>query len=635
MKPRFPIYVVSKGRAQVRLTSRALERLELPYHIVVEEQEREQYAAEIDPQKVLVLDKRYQRDYDTFDTLGDSKSKGPGPARNFVWDHAIASGAPWHWVMDDNIRGFYRLHENQKVPADGTVLRCMEDFVLQFENVAMAGPNYYMFAPRKVKIRNPFVFNTRIYSCNLIRNDLPYRWRGRYNEDTDLSLRMLKAGWCTIQFNAFLQWKEWTQTHRGGNTDEFYAKEGTLPKSQMMVAMHPDVAILKWKFHRWHHEVDYSRFAKNILVKRKDAQPVPDYGFHVEKKYSGVRRSLPFAPKAKASSVRDRASLPLQHKLVQGGDVPGGHHAIFVGDREPYVPSMRECNSIKLRPSDVVIDIGAYVGTFAIRAARFPVKKVIAYEPTPKSFEVMSLTQLPNLELRQMAVVGDDRREVEFFIGQGYGPTNSIFVSRNRKRVPIKVPAIHYAEAVKGATVVKLDVEGAEHDLPVVQPGVRAYIIDFHKTRPDWLESSFKIIAQLEAAGFHAVIQPKWTSGLDRAGSWERDLPDAGGQCDVLMYGLRCCGCGAELQPTGVKSVCIECWPLWSKKHRAGFLQADKKKPAPSGAGESAPESSGASDVGRIVPPQVDAGRVRAKRKRPSPMRGETKRRVVDLEGAG
>jgi len=28
----------------------------------------------------------------------------------------------------------------------------------------------------------------------LIRNDIPYRWRAKYNEDTDLSLRVLKDG---------------------------------------------------------------------------------------------------------------------------------------------------------------------------------------------------------------------------------------------------------------------------------------------------------------------------------------------------------------------------------------------------------------------------------------------------------
>ena len=99
----------------------------------------------------------------------------------------------------------------------------------------------------------------------LIKNDLPIRWRGRYNEDTDLSLRVLKAGLCTVQFNAFLQEKATTQTLKGGNTDEFYAKEGTLPKSQMIAELHPDVAKVVWRFNRWHHHVDYRAFKKNKL----------------------------------------------------------------------------------------------------------------------------------------------------------------------------------------------------------------------------------------------------------------------------------------------------------------------------------------------------------------------------------
>jgi hypothetical protein len=183
--------------------------------------------------------------------------------------------------MDDNIRSFHRFQHNLKVPvADGTIFRCMEDFVLRYTNVAMAGPNYFMFAVRKDRKVAPFILNTRIYSCNLIRNNLGLRWRGRYNEDTDLSLRLLKAGWCTIQFNAFLQYKEPTQTKRGGNTDEFYKKEGTRPKSQMLVAMHPDVTELVWKFRRWHHVVDYSRF-DHSLIRHSDieiARGVDDYG---------------------------------------------------------------------------------------------------------------------------------------------------------------------------------------------------------------------------------------------------------------------------------------------------------------------------------------------------------------------
>ena len=212
-------------------------------------------------------------DYDTFDDLGDAKSKGPGPARNFIWEHSMAEGHPWHWVMDDNIRLFARLHQNKRVPvADGTIFHAMEEFCLRYVNVAMAGPNYWMFAPSRERLK-PFVLGTRIYSCNLIRNDVPFRWRGRYNEDTDLSLRMLKAGWQTVQFNAFLQWKLTTQTLGGGNTEAFYAGEGTLPKSRMLVEMHPDVARLVWRFGRWHHYVDYSGFKDIPLKKRPDYVP--------------------------------------------------------------------------------------------------------------------------------------------------------------------------------------------------------------------------------------------------------------------------------------------------------------------------------------------------------------------------
>jgi len=281
MNPKYPIYIVSKGRWESRMTSRALEEMKIPYHIVVEQQEYDNYAAVIDKSKILILDKNYQKEYDAFDDLGESKSKGPGAARNFCWEHSIKNGYKWHWVMDDNIREFYRINKNSLIrTGSGSMFRCMEDFAGRYTNVLMAGPNYEMFVLRRVKT-NPFTVNTRIYSCNLIRNDSPYRWGGRYNEDTDLSLRMLKDGYCTIQFNAFLQRKTPTQQISGGCTKEFYEKEGTLPKSRMQVKMHPDVSKLTWKFGRWHHEVNYRPFKKNKLIKKKGikiSEGINNYG---------------------------------------------------------------------------------------------------------------------------------------------------------------------------------------------------------------------------------------------------------------------------------------------------------------------------------------------------------------------
>lgn len=284
MNPNFPVYIPSKGRWESRLTVKVFNFIKVPYYVIVEEQEYKNYCDVIDKKNILVLDKKYQRDYDAYSELGIKESKGSGPARNFGWDHSVANGHAWHWMVDDNIDMFFRLNKNLRVPvSDGTIFRCMEDFCLRYKNVAMAGPNYLgPFAPRKAK-RPPFITNTRIYSCNLIRNDVGFRWRGRYNEDTDLSLRMLKAKWCTVLFQAFLQRKLTTMTMAGGNTDSIY-KEGTLAKSKMIVAMHPDVARIAWRRNRWHHFVDYRPFRDNKLIRRDDMQvkmAVDNYGMEL------------------------------------------------------------------------------------------------------------------------------------------------------------------------------------------------------------------------------------------------------------------------------------------------------------------------------------------------------------------
>lgn len=269
MKPNHPIYIVSKGRWEKTLTTDALDRMGVEYRVIVEESEFNQYAIKLGEGRLVVLPQSYLNDYVTCDELGDLKSRGPGAARNFAWDHSISLGATSHWVLDDNIDGFHRLNRNMKIKCDTpAIFRAAEDFVDRYTNVLIAGFNYSMFAKRK-DAAPPFVLNTRIYSCLLINNSLKHRWEGRYNEDTHLSLRVLKDGMCTVQFNAFLQNKIRTQSMGGGNTEAFYASEGTMPKSEMLNALHPDVATVVWKFDRWHHFVDYNRFKKNKLVKRE------------------------------------------------------------------------------------------------------------------------------------------------------------------------------------------------------------------------------------------------------------------------------------------------------------------------------------------------------------------------------
>jgi len=277
MSPQYPVYIISKGRWRIRLTANTLERFNLQFFTVIEESEWVMYANERRRgEQFLILPEQYLKDYDTCDNIPyGAKSVGPGAARNYCWEHSISNGYTSHWVMDDNISAFFRQNRNFQVPVtSGTVLRIMEDFCDRYENVAIAGPNYDFFADAKAKMP-PYVLNTRIYSCLLIRNSIPFRWRARYNEDTDLSLRALKSGLVTVQFNAFLQEKATTQTIGGGNTREFYEVEGTSPKSEMLVKLHPDVSRLMERFNRAHHYVDYRAFRLNRL-KRKVGIEIPD-----------------------------------------------------------------------------------------------------------------------------------------------------------------------------------------------------------------------------------------------------------------------------------------------------------------------------------------------------------------------
>lgn len=257
MQPSYPVYIISKGRWESRLTSKALEAMKVPYHIVIEPQEYENYASVIDKRKILVL---------PFSNLG----QGSIPARNWVWEHSLSIGAKRHWIMDDNISSFLRANNNHQVAvASGTILCCMEDFVDRYENVALAGPQYDYFSLKKEKV-SPYFLNTRIYSCLLIKNDLQHRWRGRYNEDTDLSLRVLKDGLCTILFYAFLQMKVPTLQMKGGNTDELYNQgDNRLQFARDLREQHPDVVKITKKFGRYHHQVNYAPFKYNKLIKKK------------------------------------------------------------------------------------------------------------------------------------------------------------------------------------------------------------------------------------------------------------------------------------------------------------------------------------------------------------------------------
>ena len=260
MNPKYPIFIPTKGRFDTRMTIKTFEKIGVPYIAVVEEQEYNDYAKVVNEKKLLVLPHR---------------DKGLTVTRNWIWDYALSKGYERFWTFDDNIDLIFRFNRNLKIQVgDGTILRIIEDFTERYKNAIITGMNYFMFASRKSKVP-PYYLNTRIYSNMLIKTDIPYRNVTFYNDDTDLCLRVLKDGYCTILFNAFLIRKSQTMTVKGGMTDYYNKTDKRLQFAEELQKAHPGIVKITQKWGRWHHQVDYSGFKNNKLI-RKPGLEIPE-----------------------------------------------------------------------------------------------------------------------------------------------------------------------------------------------------------------------------------------------------------------------------------------------------------------------------------------------------------------------
>lgn len=187
-----------------------------------------------------------------------------------------------------------------------------------------------------------------------------------------------------------------------------------------------------------------------------------------------------------------------------------------------FLNHMKECMSIELNKNDVVVDIGAYIGEYSVYAIDQGVKKVISYEATPSTFNVLNRNKRGNMIVNNLAVVYDDRKKTKLHISKGIGVTNSI-VKSARKSHFIEIDCIKYDKAVKEATVVKIDVEGAEYDYNIIHDNLRAIILEFHPINNiDWKKNAKKIIQDINNAGFKTIIEPTFKSGWNLTGSFLR-----------------------------------------------------------------------------------------------------------------
>jgi hypothetical protein len=252
MLNKYPIYIISKGRYDKTLTADNFEKSGLNYLIAVEPQEYDLYCKKLGEKRVLKL---------PFSNLG----VGSYPARNFCWEHARSMGAKYHWLFDDNILFWMKWinGKRRKIESLNEAFVYVESFVDK-HNITIGGfeePNFVVKPPKK-----PFKINCHVYSAMLIKNNIPFRWRLKYNEDVDLCLQVLHNGGSTASCVYYMANKVSTADKmKGGNQTELYkgnAPEKNLLKAKMLEAVWPQYAKTVIRFNRHHHLVDWRVFKK-------------------------------------------------------------------------------------------------------------------------------------------------------------------------------------------------------------------------------------------------------------------------------------------------------------------------------------------------------------------------------------
>lgn len=251
-KHEYPVYIISKGRHDKTLTADNFEAAGVDYLIAVEPQEYEQYCAKLGANRVLKL---------PFSNLG----LGSYPARNYCWEHAKANGYKYHWLFDDNIQAFWKWIDGKRkvIKEINNGLIYVESFIKK-NNITIGAfeePNFVVKPPKK-----PFKINCHAYSAMLIKCDIPYRWRLKYNEDVDLCLQVLHNGGSTASCVYYMADKVSTANKmKGGNQTELY--QGNKPiknllKAKMLETVWPQYVKIVIRFNRHHHLVDWKLFSK-------------------------------------------------------------------------------------------------------------------------------------------------------------------------------------------------------------------------------------------------------------------------------------------------------------------------------------------------------------------------------------
>lgn len=129
---------------------------------------------------------------------------------------------------------------------------------------------------------------------------------------------------------------------------------------------------------------------------------------------------------------------------------------------ERYTP-----NFLKINKGDIVVDIGAHIGSFSIFASLQNAQQIYAYEPDRSTYDILEKNilnnNIKNIKAINVAIT-DKIGKAKFFLSENNGGS-SIFNNKNGKLIDvqsIKLDDIFKQNKINKIDFLKIDCEGSE-----------------------------------------------------------------------------------------------------------------------------------------------------------------------------
>lgn len=162
----------------------------------------------------------------------------------------------------------------------------------------------------------------------------------------------------------------------------------------------------------------------------------------------------------------------------------------------------------------VIMDLGANIGGFSVRAHRLGAKRIVCYEPLPSNVEIllMNTRDLP-IEVIDKCVVGDDASEVTFFQNSSKLSHCSASMKTKANAVEYVVEAINFWSEINRIKpdLIKMDIEGAEYQILLdreLPDYIKELVIEIHQTNIGYRENAKRLISSLRSQ-FDTVVFDK------------------------------------------------------------------------------------------------------------------------------